>query len=212
MTKMAIFTFNAFQENTYLLWNADSEAVLIDPGMSNLEEQTLLETFRRKQGLTIKRLLLTHAHIDHVLGLSYACDQYQLTPELHEPERVVYDAQPQVAAMYGLHLEALPSDVKYVDLEKPWTMGDLSLDLRFTPGHSPGSISLVNHASHYVIAGDALFAGSIGRTDLPGGDFPTLIESIQRELFSLPDDMRVYSGHGPDTTIGTEKTSNPFFQ
>jgi len=190
---MAIFTFNAFQENTYLLWNADLEAVLIDPGMSNLEERTLLETFRRNQNLTIKRLLLTHAHVDHVLGLDYACRQYDLVPELYEKERVVYDAQAQVAQMYGLSLDPLPDTVRYVDIDKPWEMGSLKLELRFTPGHSPGSLSLVNHADQYVIAGDALFAGSIGRTDLPGGDYATLLSSIRTQLFTLPDDMKVYS-------------------
>jgi len=211
MTRMAIFTFNSFQENTYLLWNSDLEAVIIDPGMSSLEEQTMIERVRRAEKLTIKRLILTHAHIDHVLGVPWVHDQYGCTPELYAREQVIYNAQAQVAQMYGLSLAPLPTDVVHLDITQPWIMGDLSLEMRFTPGHSPGSLSFINHEQGYVIAGDALFAGSIGRTDLPGGDYETLLNSIQTQLFTLPEQMRVYSGHGGSTTVGEEKKTNPFF-
>ena len=211
MTRMAIFTFNSFQENTYLLWNSDRDAVIIDPGMSDLEEQTMIERVRRAENLTIKRLILTHAHIDHVLGIPYVCKQYGCIPELEAREQVVYSAQAQVAQMYGLALDPLPVNVKFLDLSETWVMGDLELEMRFTPGHSPGSVSFINHKESYVIAGDALFEGSIGRTDLPGGDYETLLSSIQTQLFSLPENYRVYSGHGPSTTIGKEQSTNPFF-
>lgn len=208
--EIAIFTFNGFQENTYILYDNTKECVIIDPGCNNKEEENTLSQFIESKKLDPVLLLNTHCHIDHVLGNEYVNKKYGLLPRYHKGEQVVMDSCVQVANMYGIAYTKSPDAIKNINEGELIHFGDTTLKTLFTPGHSPASISFYNKNAKMLIAGDVLFAGSIGRTDLPGGDFDTLIKSIKTELLVLDDDVRVFAGHGPDTTIGVERVSNPF--
>ena len=203
-------TFNPFQENTYVLADAAGAAVVVDPGMSERAERDAFDAFLRQHQLTLVDCWLTHAHIDHVLGLSHVSEVYGLTPRLHPGERHVYAANPQVAAMYGLPLAPLP-EPRY-DLVEGGEMacGTLSLKPVLAPGHSPASLCFYLEAEGLLIGGDVLFRDSIGRTDLPGGDHATLLRSIREQVYTLPKATVVWPGHGPSTTVAYERVNNPF--
>ena len=207
---LALFTFNPFQENTYVLYDKTSSCVIIDPGMSNAQEQKMLDDFISAHWLTPSMLINTHCHIDHVLGNKYVSEKYDLTLAAHEGERVVLEMQPKIAEMYGIAYDPSP-DIKIELKEGSFiTFGNTKLEILFTPGHSPASISFYEKQSKTLIAGDVLFQNSIGRTDLPGGDYDTLISTIKSKFFVLDDNVRVYPGHGAATTIGVERKTNPF--
>lgn len=210
--QVAIFTVNPFQENTYILHDDTSECIIVDPGCSTSQEEQLITDYVTAQGLTPVCLVNTHCHIDHVLGNKYIAKRYSLELTSHRGEQMVLDMQPSVAAMYGLPYDPGPSISNYLDSGDKLDFGNSSLQVLFTPGHSPASISLYHEGTQQLIAGDVLFQQSIGRTDLPGGDFDTLIKSIKTEFWPLPDATVVYPGHGPSTTIGEERRSNPFLQ
>ena len=206
------FTFGPFQENTYLLWDDTKEAVIIDPGNSNNTEDQQLKNFIQQEGLQLKRLLLTHAHVDHVNGNRFVLDTYGLLPEVHKNDIPLLERHEAVAAMYGLSCNPSPMAEKFIEDGDTIRFGQSELSVVFTPGHAPGHVTFYNLTQKFMISGDVLFRGSIGRTDLPGGNTETLLRSIAEKLIPLGDDMTVYSGHGPKTTIGIEKQSNPFLQ
>lgn len=208
MLKIQSFTFNPFSENTYVLYNEEGEACILDPGCMSSSEEAELASFIEGSNVKPIRLIQTHSHIDHVLGTAFIHEKYGLQPEVNPEDRVVYDSAGATASMYGLPLRGLPP-MKELGLD-PIQIGKDMLEVRFTPGHCPGHIVLINHEGRFVIGGDVLFRGSIGRTDLPGGNYQTLEQSIRSQLYTLPDDYVVYSGHGPETTIGFEKLNNPF--
>lgn len=213
MIQVDFFTFNAFQENTYIISDPDThECIIIDPGCSDANEQKRLSTFIKSKNLTPIRLINTHCHIDHVLGNKYVAETYDLPLEAHEGEISTLASCLRVSQMYGLPYDPSPEISSYLSAGDTVTCGGVSLEVRYTPGHSPASICLVDHESRQVIGGDVLFRGSIGRTDLPGGSYQTLITSIQEQLLTLEDDYVVYSGHGGSTTIGYERQYNPFLQ
>lgn len=210
--EIGIFCFNDFMENTYILHDETGDCVIIDPGCSNAREEGILVEYIDAQGLTPKRLLNTHCHIDHVLGNHFVAERYNLSLESHKGELPVLEANKLLAQMYGMsYTESVPID-SFLDEGDAVSFGDTSLEVLFTPGHSPASISFYHRESKQLIAGDVLFQGSIGRTDLPGGDFDTLIKSIKEKYYPLGDDVTVYPGHGPSTTIIEEKLRNPFLQ
>ena len=211
MLHIAKFTFNPFQENTYVVHNG-SEAIIIDPGCWEKHEQKQLEEFLGDNALSPVRLVLTHAHIDHILGNAWVHDRYGLAPELHQADVFVLESAPQVAHLYGLNYDPSPPPARLIEKGEQIPIGDEKLEVLFVPGHAPGHIALFHKDQRFVIGGDVLFRGSIGRTDLPGGDMDTLLKSIREELFPLGDDVKVYCGHGPETTIGEEKRSNPFLR
>jgi hydroxyacylglutathione hydrolase len=211
MLYLKSFTFNPFQQNTYIVYNDQKEAFIIDPGNYTASENKTLSDFISEKELSLTRLLLTHAHIDHVLGNKYVFDTYGLLPEVHKADEFFINTMTQSGAMYGIPCEQSPPPKNYINEKDTISLGEYSFECIFTPGHSPGSISFYNAQNKVLISGDVLFLGSIGRTDLPMGDHETLLSSVREKLFVLPDDVNVYSGHGPATTIGHEKRTNPFF-
>ena len=208
--KVAQFTFNAFQENTYILYDNSLECVVLDPGCNNDEERKTLVKFIEDNNLKPTKLINTHCHIDHVLGNKFIAEKYDLQLEAHEGEAQVLGTCETVSNMYGIPYEGSPSIGKFIKEDTDYTFGESVLKTIFTPGHSPASLCFYCEADKILIAGDALFQGSIGRTDLPGGNYDLLIKNIKEKLLVLPEDVTVYSGHGPSTTIGREKMSNPF--
>lgn len=210
MITIQIFTFNPYQENTYVLSNQQKDCVIIDPGCYTAAEQNELKNYIHQNNLKPILLLNTHCHIDHVLGNKFVFDTYGLKPIIHKNEIPVLDSIPGYAPMFGMQYELSPVPEAFLEAGDKVMLGDEEFSVLFTPGHSPGSICFYHPKQQFVIGGDALFYGSIGRTDLPGGNYDTLISSIRTQLFSLPDEVKVYPGHGPATTIGWEKKHNPF--
>jgi hydroxyacylglutathione hydrolase len=204
------FTFNPFSENTYVLYDATKECVVIDPGCSNAQEEKELKDYIQTQGLKVVRLLNTHCHIDHVLGNKFVADTYGVPLEIHENDLSVLRAVPTYSAAYGFPMYAEQLPEKFLKEDEAVTFGETELDVIFAPGHAPGHVVFYHKDSKNLIGGDVLFQRSIGRTDLPGGNYDTLIQSIKTKLFTLPEDVTVHPGHGPSTTIGEEKKHNPF--
>jgi len=212
MSSIIKLTYNAFQENTYIVHNKEKQCWIIDPGCSNPSEQQHLKRTIEDNGLTPVELILTHAHIDHIMGNAFVNETWGLKPLLHEKEVPVFQFAGKSASMWGLDYTESPEPKGFIDENKPLMLGKDKFEVLFTPGHSPGEICLYNREDKYCVAGDVLFYGSIGRTDLPGGNYDTLISSIQSKLMVLEDDVVIYSGHGPDTTIGKERVQNPFLK
>lgn len=210
MLQLAQFTFNPFMENTYVVYQHGGEAWIIDPGCSSRSEEKELDDFIRGNNLKVTRLINTHCHIDHVLGNYFVKNNYQVPLYLHQLEEPMLRSVKLYAPMYGFP--------RYQETEPDFFLqeGDIlelaqyQFKILFVPGHSPGHIALYHEEGGWLLGGDVLFDGSIGRTDLPGGDFDMLIQSIHEKLFILPDSTVVHCGHGPSTTIGKEKRTNPF--
>lgn len=204
------FAFSPLQENTYVLYNAKAECCIVDPGCYFGNERNELKEFIQGSGLTPKYLLNTHCHLDHVFGNKFVHDTWDLIPHLHEKEKIVLDYAPVSARNWGLPFDNYQGDLIYLREGDTIRLGEDTLQVLFTPGHSPGHISFYCAAQNFILSGDVLFRSSIGRTDLPGGNFDTLAHSIRTQLYTLPDQTIVYSGHGPETTIQEEKWTNPF--
>ncbi len=212
MLNIKQFTFNPFSENTYLLYDDSHHAVIIDPGCYDRYEQAQLLAFINQKALQPEALWLTHAHIDHVLGNQFVYEQWGLSPQMHRAEQTNLDRLPAYAPTFGFPAIQSPAASDYIEAADVLKVGDFELEVLFAPGHSAGSLCFYHRAGGWLIGGDVLFRESIGRTDLPGGDFDTLISSIQKQLFNLPEATIVYPGHGPATTIGYEKRNNPFLK
>jgi hydroxyacylglutathione hydrolase len=206
------FAFGPFGENTYLVEVAAEKVVVVDPGMSNGPERAAFDQAVAATGRQLVDCLLTHAHLDHVAGLGHVSETYGCQPRLHPDDAQTYRQAPISAQLYGFPMDPLPENVRY-DLAHgqvlSWGEGR-QLEVRFVPGHAPGHVVFICHEEGWLIGGDTLFDGSVGRTDLPGGDAATLMDSIRRELYVLPEEMLVHPGHGPVTTIGKESRTNPF--
>lgn len=212
MITVKSFCFNSFDENTYVLYDSTRECVIIDPGCHMKEEEREISHYIAMHHLIPVRLLNTHCHIDHILGNYYISNLYQLPLETHQLELPVLESSAYVSKLYQINLTPSPEPASFLNEGDVVNFGVSSLKVLFTPGHSPGSISFYSEADKFVISGDVLFERSIGRTDLPGGNFDTLIESISNKLIPLGDEVIVYSGHGNSTTIGSEKRMNPFLR
>ena len=211
MLYIHIFRFNPFSENTYVLFNDQKNGVIIDPGNWNEKENEILENFIKEKEISIQNILLTHAHIDHVLGLQWAFDTYKVAVKMHEEEKDVLDRNPMSARNYGFDFKPFVGDIELLNEGEKYFIDEDCFEIFHVPGHSPGSIAFYNEAQKFIISGDALFQGSIGRTDLYRGNHEQLLESIRTKLFTLPEETEVYSGHGNATQIGFEKNHNPFF-
>ncbi|MCH2235717.1 MAG: MBL fold metallo-hydrolase [Crocinitomicaceae bacterium] len=204
------FTFNPFQENTYVLYDETKECVIIDPGCYDKNEQEALKLFIEENGLKPVKLLNTHCHIDHVLGNFFVANTYELDLYMHKDDVVTLNNIPSYAHVYGFGSYQLsPEPSHFLEDGDKVKFGNSELDVIFTPGHAPGHIVFYSAKDSFVINGDVLFQGSFGRVDLPGGAFQTLKDSILNKMFTLPEDTIVYTGHGGETTIGIEKSSNP---
>jgi glyoxylase-like metal-dependent hydrolase (beta-lactamase superfamily II) len=210
MATVQSFVNNPYQENTYLLFDETGKCVIIDPGMYTAAEQNTVVAFIRDNNLKPVLLLNTHCHIDHVLGNKFVFDQYGLKPQFHEGESEVLAAVVAYAPSMGFRYDPSPLPDTYLPETGTVKFGNTELQLIFAPGHSPAHLCFYDKAANILIGGDVLFRNSIGRTDLPGGDYSTLIKNIEEKLFLLPDDCTVYPGHGPETTIGYEKQTNPY--
>ncbi len=211
MTTVKAFPNNPFQENTYVVYDDTGECAIIDPGMSNGAEENAVVNFIKKKSLKPVLLLNTHCHIDHILGNKFVFDQYGLKPQYHKGEQLVVDDAPTRAPQFGLRYELSPQPDNYLEETGEVKFGNTTFQLLFAPGHSPASLCFYDEASGYIIGGDVLFRNSVGRSDLPGGNHKQLIKNIEEKLFTLPDSVTVYPGHGGETTIGYEKINNPFF-
>lgn len=213
MIRIEKFAFNPFQENTFIITDsATGEAFIVDAGCYEDHEFTAIENYIKNAGLHYSGLLNTHCHIDHILGIPYFKEKYNLEFRAHENESMLVTNGKMSGEIFGLKTGEFPPIDAYVQHGDLIQLGESVLKALFVPGHSPGSIAYYSRESNFVITGDVLFQGSIGRTDLPGGDYDTLISSIKSQLLVLPPDTVVYPGHGPATTIGEEIRSNPFLQ
>ena len=210
MLQIKSFEFSPIQENTYILYNEFNDCIIIDPGCYFDEEKETLSGFIDQAGLKPVMLLNTHCHLDHVFGNKYVAEKYGLTLNIHEGEKQVLDFAPASGLMYNMPFDNYSGEFKFLKEGDIIRLGEDELKVLFTPGHSPASLSFYSERDGFVISGDVLFYRSIGRTDLPGGNFDTLIKSIRTQLFVLPGETKVYSGHGPATTIGDEKRENQF--
>ncbi len=210
--KIKRFEFNMLPVNCYLVYDSTKEAAIIDPGCFYAEERDFLRDYIKSKGLTPKHLLCTHLHLDHVFGCKFIKDTYGLGIEANPADEYWLQQAPQQARTFGLTYPEIhePIEKPLFDGDKV-TFGDLELEAICVPGHSPGSLAFYSSEKKVLFSGDVLFQGSIGRADLQGGNFEELKEAICNRLFTLPDDVTVYPGHGPSTTIGYEKRNNPFF-
>lgn len=203
------FVCNPFSTNTFVV-HGDREAVLIDASPLSSAEVDAVCAYLTANDLKVVRALLTHAHIDHVFGCGGLADRLDVTWEVHAADMPLYVQAPQQAAMFGVAFKGGPTPSASLDEAAQISIAGVQWQVVHTPGHSPGSVSFIDRENGIVFSGDVLFRGSIGRTDLWEGSYPVLIESIEKHLLSLPDDTVVFSGHGPATTIGRERSTNPF--
>lgn len=204
------YTFNPFQENTYLIHDDQNNAVIVDPGCYTAQEREVLDEFIQNNDLKIHAILNTHCHIDHVLGNAYLARTYGVDIITHEGELSTLSMVGPSAQLYGFTgYEPSPLPTIFVEEGDELTFGEIRFKVIFAPGHSIAHIAFYNEENAVLMGGDILFKGSFGRYDLPGGSLETLKNSIRTKIFTLPENTVVYPGHGPETTIGSEKNSNP---
>ena len=210
MFNVKVFIFSPIQENSYVLSNGKKQAIIIDPGCYGTNEEDELSDYIETEGLTPILLLNTHCHLDHVFGNKFVAEKWNLVPHIHKLEQKMLEYAPAAGLMWNMPFDNYQGDLKFLEEGDITGLEDDPLTVLFAPGHSPGSICFYSSKDGFVISGDVLFQGSVGRTDLPGGSSTTLSASIKNVMYALPDETIVYSGHGPSTTIGYEKKTNPF--
>ena len=211
MLKLKVFTFNMFSENTIVIWDdITNEAAVIDPGTSDVEEENMLSEFISSSGLKIKFLINTHCHIDHILGCRFVKEKYNPIYYLPEKDLPLLENANEQAKLFDIQIDKLPKPDEFITEQTELFLGKLKLQFLFTPGHTPGEYSIYIESEKVCITGDVLFNNGVGRTDLWGGDYNTLINSIESKLMKLPDETEIYPGHGEKSTIGNERKYNPF--
>lgn len=204
------FTFNPFQENTYIVYNELKQAIIFDPGCSTRDEERILHDFIDQEGLQPQILINTHCHIDHILGNRAVLEKYQIPFWAPDGEQMILESGTVTAQMYHIPYHPSPTPDQWIDTDHSMTISGEEWKIISAPGHSPASLVFYQPTSKFAIAGDVLFRESIGRTDLPGGNHQQLLTNIREKLYTLPEDTVIYPGHGPETTIGYEKKHNPF--
>ncbi|MDY0253365.1 MAG: MBL fold metallo-hydrolase [Tenuifilaceae bacterium] len=210
MTAVETFVFNPFQENTYIVYDETKACIIVDAGCHSTDEQDELVNFIETNGLKPKLAVNTHGHVDHILGSAFVKKRYGINIAGNPEDLPLIQMAPTQALMYGLTIDDVPSIDENLNDDDVVAFGNTKLQVIHTPGHSLGSICLHNEDKGYLLSGDTLFRGSIGRTDLPGGNYDRIIESIKNKLLSLNSDTKVYPGHGEASSIGWEKSNNPF--
>lgn len=211
--KIESFTFNPFQENTYIVYDETKECLIIDPGCYTKDEKKMLKEFVLDNRLKPTKLINTHCHIDHILGNRFCHEQWGIQLHMHKADLPILENSKKISKMYGFEdYEDSPLPKYFLHQEDIISFGESSFNILFTPGHAPGHICLYNKKENIIISGDLIFNKSIGRTDLPGGDYNTLINSIKTKILPLADETQIYCGHGPYTNLGFEKKNNPFLQ
>jgi len=210
MIQIETFTFNSFQVNTYLVWDETGECLVVDPAFHTMEETSSFDGVISGRGLLLKGQVNTHCHVDHLLGVRHVREKYGLAFRANTEEEKNVKRAPLMGEVFGLKLDPVGAIEASIDDGGLIAVGNHQLKAILVPGHSPGSLAIYSDEGGFVITGDALFQGSIGRTDLPGGDYDQLIGSIRSRLLTLPPETIVYPGHGPSSTIGEEKAANPF--
>lgn len=210
--KIKTFEFNPLGVNTYVLYDKTGECIIIDASCFFPDERELLLNFILDNNLVVKHMVNTHLHFDHIFGANFITSQFGLKLQVHPDDVFLLENLPQQLQMFGFNtnVDYTPEIGNYLKENSIIDFGQQQLKIFHVPGHSPGSIVFYNEKERYAVVGDVLFNGSIGRTDLPGGNFEQLSEGIQTKLFTLPDETVIYSGHGPITTVGHEKKYNPF--
>lgn len=204
------FVFNSFGVNTYVISGKNHECIIVDPACSNLKEENLLSGYIHDYHLSPVMLVNTHYHVDHILGNAFVANKYSLKPSAHKGGQLFWETAREFGSVFGINLREVKKPEIFIEEGDILIADDIELRVLYTPGHADGSVCLVSDSQNFVITGDVLFQGSIGRTDLPTGDFDLLRQSIEQKLFMLPPDCIVYPGHGPETSIGYEKLNNPF--
>lgn len=212
MLQIQGFVFNFASENTYLLYNENKNAWLIDPGNMSEQETQAIDSFITENGLKIQKILLTHAHIDHVLGLQWAFNKFQTPVYMHQEDQDVLDMLQASGLRFGMNIDPVKVDIEYIKEGDELELDGEKFKIYHVPGHSPGSVVYHHENQKFMLSGDVLFEGSIGRTDLYKGNHEQLITGIKTKLFVLDDETQVFSGHGNPTKIGFEKEFNPFFK
>lgn len=212
MIKIRKFVFNTFMVNSYILYDETGDCILIDAACYEPKEEEEVRSFISDNKLNLVRNLNTHCHIDHVLGNGFISRNYQVNPEYHEDSTLFFHTLKEMGSSFGFVINDIPAPARFLEDNEIIRWGNSSLKVLFTPGHAAGSVCFYSEPEKFVITGDVLFRDTIGRTDLPSGDFDLLMNSIRTRLFSLPEDTLVYPGHGPDTEIGYEMENNPFIR
>jgi hydroxyacylglutathione hydrolase len=212
MISVQKFVFNAFMVNCYLLYDETGQCVIVDAACYEEPEQLEVRNFIEKKRLRLVRNLNTHCHIDHVLGNGFIAETYGILPEYHEASVPFFFTAKEIGSSFGYTINSIPDPRKFLEEGELVTFGNATLKTLYTPGHADGSVCFYCEKDQFVITGDVLFKDTIGRTDLPSGDFDLLMKSIHDKLFALPEDTVVYPGHGPETTIGYEMMNNPFIR
>lgn len=210
MIQIKKFTFNPVQENTFILYDETRECVIIDPGCYSPKERQALDAFIAEKQLKPVRLINTHCHFDHIMGVTHCRSTYHLNFETHPDEAVLVEQAAEHGDLFGIPMEPVDAPDAFFREGDRITFGNSYLEVIEAPGHSPGGVVFYNPEQKILFAGDVLFYGSIGRTDLPGGSYERLVSNIQTKLLVLPEETTVYSGHGPETSIAFEKKNNPF--
>ena len=213
MLEVKKFTFNPFSENTFIISNKSSKAVIIDPGCYYKAEQKELDDYISNNQLNVQCVLHTHSHLDHMFGTAHVVEKYNVKLWIHREDKITYDSFEKVCELYGIPIHKRPiQNPVFLNLHKPFQIDDITFQILFVPGHSPGHVAFFNKENNFVINGDCLFENSIGRTDLPGGDYTTLMNSITSKILCLPEKTSIFCGHGDVTSLADEKKYNPFLQ
>lgn len=210
--KIKEFVFNPFQVNTYLIYDNTGECIIVDPACYTSREETSITDYISGNNLSPKAIINTHGHVDHICGNSYLKSRYDLPIYMHKEDEYLVGSALQYGQIFGFIINPPPSPSAFINEGENFKFGNSILEILHAPGHSPGSILFYSEKDHFLIAGDVIFSGSIGRTDLPKGNFNTLIKSIQTKILILPPGTMILPGHGNSTTVEKEKQYNPFLQ
>jgi Zn-dependent hydrolases, including glyoxylases len=210
MIQIKTFYFNELRVCCYILWDETKEALIVDPGCNSASEQVRLQKFIEQEGLQLKGIVNTHAHFDHIMGNAFVSRQWGIPTYLHPGDLHSLENATKHSQYFGIEIEAPPTQTLPLSEKYPLCFGHSSLQVLETPGHSPGGICLYSPQQGFLLSGDTLFAGSIGRTDLPGGDYDQLMESLNQKILPLDGSLRILPGHGPETTLNYELLNNPF--